>query len=169
SSDLVHRVRNLIKTAPNDLSPSTSPNHQTSSMISKLCASPPKRLMKMLSRRHEDLSHITSFCDCTSLHFGMNSESQHDLFNNNTDTTILMDKTDPPELISGWEGPAILRHGSVIQFGCYKFVFGLVNHSLPPYSPSPPPPSSASALMMTTTSTKSTTTVTTPHSSIAIS
>ncbi|CAH8428889.1 unnamed protein product [Schistosoma bovis] len=49
SSDLVHRVRNLIKTAPKKL----SSNYETSSVISELCASPPKRLMKMLSKRHE--------------------------------------------------------------------------------------------------------------------
>ncbi|CAH8502657.1 unnamed protein product [Schistosoma rodhaini] len=128
SSDLVQRVRNLIKTAPKEL----SPNYQTSSVISELCASPPKRLMKMLSKRHEDLSHMTSMCDCTSLHFGRNDKSQN-LFNDNTD---ISDKTDSSDLINGWEGPAILRHGSVIQFGCYKFVFGLINHSLPSYSSS---------------------------------
>ncbi|RTG81435.1 uncharacterized protein DC041_0008750, partial [Schistosoma bovis] len=117
SSDLVHRVRNLIKTAPKEL----SPNYQTSSVISELCDSPPKRLMKMLSKRHEDLSHMTSICDCTSLHF-----TQNDKF--------LVDKTDSSfDLITGWEGSAILRHGSMIQFGCYKFIFSLVNHSLPSY------------------------------------
>ncbi|KAH9586049.1 PHD finger protein 12 [Schistosoma haematobium] len=117
SSDLVHRVRNLIKTAPKEL----SPNYQTSSVISELCASPPKRLMKMLSKRHEDLSHMTSICDCTSLHFTRNDK-------------FLVDKIDSSlNLITGWEGSAILRHGSVIQFGCYKFIFSLVNHALPSY------------------------------------
>ncbi|CAH8508234.1 unnamed protein product [Schistosoma mattheei] len=117
SSDLVHRVRNLIKTAPKEL----SPNYHTSSVISELCASPPKRLMKMLSKRHEDLSHMTSICDCTSLHFTRNDK-------------FLVDKTDSSlNLITGWEGSAILRHGSVIQFGCYKFIFSLVNHALPSY------------------------------------
>lgn len=30
------------------------------------------------------------------------------------------------ELQSGWEGPAILTHGSLIQFGCVSFVFSIV-------------------------------------------
>ncbi|VDP00476.1 unnamed protein product [Schistosoma margrebowiei] len=49
SYDLVHRVCNLVKTAPREL----SPNYQASSLVSELCASPPKHLMKMLSKRHE--------------------------------------------------------------------------------------------------------------------
>lgn len=146
SSDLVHQVRNLIKTAPKEL----SPNYQTSSVISELCASPPKRLMKMLSKRHEDLSHITSICDCTSLYFNHNDKFQN-LFNNNTD---LVDKTDSLDLITGWEGPAILRHGSIIQFGCYKFIFGLVSHSLPTYSSSSSS-SSSSTMTMINNSTQS--------------
>ncbi|CAH8527689.1 unnamed protein product [Schistosoma margrebowiei] len=130
SFDLVHRVRNLIRTAPKEL----SSNYETSSVISELCASPPKRLMKMLSKRHEDLSHMTSICDCTSLHFAQN------------------DKTDSFNLITGWEGSAILRHGSIIQFGCYKFIFSLVNHSLLSY------PSSSSSTSSSTSSSSSTST-----------
>ncbi|VDP50003.1 unnamed protein product, partial [Schistosoma margrebowiei] len=138
SSDLVHRVRYLIKTAPKEL----SSNYETSSVISELCASPPKRLMKMLSKRHEDLSHMTSICDCTSLHFTQN------------------DKTDSFNLITGWEGSAILRHGSIIQFGCYKFIFSLVNHSLPSYPSSTSSSSSTSTWMtMNNSSTQS------PHES----
>ncbi|CAH8531779.1 unnamed protein product [Schistosoma haematobium] len=64
---------------------------------------------------------MTSICDYTSLHF-----TQNDKF--------LVNKTDSSfNLITGWEGSAILRHGSIIQFGCYKFIFSLVNHSLPSY------------------------------------
>ncbi|CAH8526052.1 unnamed protein product [Schistosoma bovis] len=49
---------------------------------------------------------MTCICDCTSLHF-----TQNDKF--------LVDKTDSSlNLITGWEGSAILRH---------------VNHSLPSY------------------------------------
>ncbi|CAH8535450.1 unnamed protein product, partial [Schistosoma haematobium] len=56
-----------------------------------------------------DLSHMTSICDCTSLHFTQNDK-------------ILVDKTDSSfNLIT------------VIQFGCYKFIFSLVNHALPSY------------------------------------
>ncbi|CAH8605782.1 unnamed protein product [Schistosoma intercalatum] len=71
---------------------------------------------------------MTSICDCTSLHL-----TQNDKF--------LVDKTDSSfDLITGWEGSAISRHGSMIQFDCYKFIFSLVNHSLPSY-----PSSSSSA------------------------
>ncbi|CAH8524992.1 unnamed protein product [Schistosoma guineensis] len=74
---------------------------------------------------------MTSTCDCTSLHF-----TQNDKF--------LVDKTDSSfNLITGWEGSAILRHGSMIQFGRYKFIFSLFNHSLPSY------PSSTSSLTST--------------------
>ncbi|THD25005.1 PHD finger protein 12 [Fasciola hepatica] len=30
----------------------------------------------------------------------------------------------------GWEGSAIVRHGSLLQFGCYQFVLGLVDHTM---------------------------------------
>ncbi|VDP77857.1 unnamed protein product [Echinostoma caproni] len=33
-------------------------------------------------------------------------------------------------LSAGWEGSAILRHGSLLQFGCYQFVLGLVDHTI---------------------------------------
>ncbi|CAH8527518.1 unnamed protein product [Schistosoma margrebowiei] len=90
----------------------------------------------------EDLSHMTSICDCTSLHFTQN------------------DKTDSFNLITGWEGSAILRHGSIIQFGCYKFIFSLVNHSLPSYPSSTSSSSSTSTWMtMNNSSTQS------PHES----
>ncbi|CAH8842777.1 unnamed protein product [Trichobilharzia szidati] len=151
SSNLVRRVRNLLKTAPDEL----LPNHQMPS-VSGLCSSPPKRVM-MLSKRHEHISHMTSLCECTSLCLGVgpklnpgtttttptiddDDDECHD--GNPAQNTIdryhqsgkLETMTTPSEMISGWEGPAILRHGSVIQFGCYKFVFGLIDHSLPPLS-----------------------------------
>ncbi|CAH8525986.1 unnamed protein product [Schistosoma bovis] len=74
---------------------------------------------------------MTSRCDRTSLHFTRNDK-------------FLVDKTDSSfNLITGWEGSAILRHGSMMQFGRYKFIFSLVNHSLPSY------PSSTSSLTST--------------------
>ncbi|CAH8289120.1 unnamed protein product [Schistosoma intercalatum] len=83
---------------------------------------------------------MTSICDCTSLHF-----TQNDKF--------LVDKTDSTfNLITGWEGSAILRHGSMIQFGCYKFIFSLVNRSLPSY----PSSSSTSTLTWMTVNNSST-------------
>ncbi|KAK4469782.1 hypothetical protein MN116_007300 [Schistosoma mekongi] len=127
SSDFVRRVRNLIKTAPKELSPNYQ---QTSSVVSELCASPPKRLMKMLSKRHEDLLHLTSVCDCTSLHFGSSISELQNLFTNSNNESVVKEMDSLEETTSGWEGTAMLRHGSVIQFGCYKFVFGLVNHAL---------------------------------------
>ncbi|EUB64960.1 PHD finger protein [Echinococcus granulosus] len=33
---------------------------------------------------------------------------------------------------AGWEGSAILHHGSVLQFGCYSFTFSLVDWLKPP-------------------------------------
>lgn len=33
----------------------------------------------------------------------------------------------PPELTAGWEGTAILNHGSLIRFGCITFVFSIVD------------------------------------------
>ncbi|VDM15889.1 unnamed protein product [Hydatigera taeniaeformis] len=33
---------------------------------------------------------------------------------------------------AGWEGSAILRHGSLLQFGCYSFVFSLIDWLKPP-------------------------------------
>ncbi|CAH8535156.1 unnamed protein product [Schistosoma haematobium] len=78
---------------------------------------------------------MTSICDCKSLHFTQND-------------TFLVDKIDSSfNLITGWEGSAILRHGSMIQFSCYKFLFSLVNYSLPSY------PSSSSLSSSTSTST----------------
>lgn len=31
------------------------------------------------------------------------------------------------ELKGGWEGPAILHHGSLLRFGCVSFVFSIVD------------------------------------------
>ncbi|TNN10754.1 PHD finger protein isoform 1 [Schistosoma japonicum] len=146
SSDFVHRVRNLINTAPKELSPNY---HLTSSVVSGLCASPPKRLMKMLSKRHEDLSHITSMCDCTSLHFGSSISKLQNIFTDSNNEGVVM-AMDSLEETSGWEGTAMLRHGSVIQFGCYKFVFGLVNHALQSF------PSSTTTTASTSDSLRST-------------
>lgn len=33
---------------------------------------------------------------------------------------------------SGWEGSAILHHGSVLQFGCYSFTFSVIDWLKPP-------------------------------------
>lgn len=30
-------------------------------------------------------------------------------------------------LLKGWEGSAILKHGSLLQFGCHSFVFSILN------------------------------------------
>lgn len=32
---------------------------------------------------------------------------------------------------AGWEGPAVLHHGSLIKFGCIQFVFSITNCGLP--------------------------------------
>lgn len=33
-----------------------------------------------------------------------------------------------PFLRSGWEGTALLNHGSLIKFGCTAFVFSIVDY-----------------------------------------
>ena len=32
---------------------------------------------------------------------------------------------------AGWEGTAILHHGSHIKIGCHQFIFSITNHSIP--------------------------------------
>ncbi|CAH8535197.1 unnamed protein product [Schistosoma haematobium] len=86
---------------------------------------------------------MTSIYDCTSLHFTRNDK-------------FLVDKTDSSfNLITGWEGSAILRHGSMIQFGCYKFIFSLVNHSLLSYPSSSSSTSTSTWMTMNHSSTQS--------------
>ncbi|VDQ08380.1 unnamed protein product, partial [Trichobilharzia regenti] len=100
------------------------------------------------------ISHITSLCECTSVCLGVGTKLHptttsidddddddecHDgnpPQNNTVDRYHQTTTKTTAEMISGWEGPAILRHGSVIQFGCYKFVFGLIDLALPPHPPS---------------------------------
>lgn len=36
--------------------------------------------------------------------------------------------TQRPFLREGWEGTAILRHGTIIKFGCIQFVFSVVDY-----------------------------------------
>lgn len=36
----------------------------------------------------------------------------------------------PPELLEGWEGAAILSHGSLIKFGCISFVFSITDETV---------------------------------------
>ncbi|CAH8507425.1 unnamed protein product [Heterobilharzia americana] len=156
SSDLVHRVRNLINSVPEEISPSEKPT------ISGLRTSPPKRVMKMLSRRHEELYHMTSLCDCTSLYFNrdhheelhqtslplekINMIDDNSMWKTTQRNSNNNNKVDRREILSGWEGSAILRHGSIIQVGCYKFVFGIINYSLPP-------PSSSSSCILSSNNT----------------
>lgn len=32
-----------------------------------------------------------------------------------------------PQLMKGWEGSAILSHGSLVRFGCLAFVFSIID------------------------------------------
>ncbi|TGZ65344.1 hypothetical protein CRM22_005897 [Opisthorchis felineus] len=83
----------------------------------------PKR-PRMHGRRSEGYGHAYDCCECTSLDTGFAGTSpQKDL----TETCM-----------SGWEGSAIVRHGSLIQFGCYKFVMSLVD--IAPTDRTNPPP-----------------------------
>ncbi|GAA52127.1 PHD finger protein 12 [Clonorchis sinensis] len=83
----------------------------------------PKR-PRMHGRRSEGYRHAYDCCECTSLDTGFAGTSpQKDL----TETCM-----------SGWEGSAIVRHGSLIQFGCYKFVMSLVDIA-PTNRPNAPP------------------------------
>lgn len=58
----------------------------------------------------QELVHLKEKCNCASAYF----------FNCMDSTTNTV----------GWEGSAILRHGSVIAIGCYTFVLGLVDHAM---------------------------------------
>lgn len=122
SSDLVRRARELINHNPlNGLNKS-----KQSLSYSELLVPSPERLV-MLSKRHEELDQLTDQCDCTSLEL---SSGRKRKFTNMSDT-IARDTNDRDQCDQGWEGSALLRHGSLIEFGCYKFVLGLLDYAVP--------------------------------------
>ncbi|BHF60415.1 PHD finger protein 12 [Sparganum proliferum] len=103
-NDLVRRVRNLIGNTVPLLEQCGSDS------LNGLDASPVKR-RKMAARRIQDTVHRPGMCGCTSLDFAAQPLSGEQ-------------ERSPAR---GWEGSAVLRHGSVLQFGCYSFIFSLVD------------------------------------------
>lgn len=41
-----------------------------------------------------------------------------------------LDGGDSQTLVAGWEGTALLNHGSLLQFGCIMFVFSITDTPL---------------------------------------
>ncbi|VDL97043.1 unnamed protein product [Schistocephalus solidus] len=102
--DLVRRVRNLIGNTVPLL------EQRGTDSLNGLDSSPVKR-RKMAARRIQDTVHRPGMCGCTSLDFASPPPSDGQ-------------ECSPAR---GWEGSAVLRHGSVLQFGCYSFIFSLVD------------------------------------------
>ncbi|CAL8074810.1 unnamed protein product [Calicophoron daubneyi] len=98
----------------------------------KVPLSPTRRPM-MIARRHEVMANLNGTCGCNS------AESGHATAPNlfyQSNSTANQDpgsqiSNQPSSTIAGWEGSAVLRHGSVVQFGCYKFVLGLIDFTVP--------------------------------------
>ncbi|KAF5404086.1 PHD-finger [Paragonimus heterotremus] len=79
--------------------------------------------LRMVGRRHEASFNFGTLCDCIVSELDPNIESNLQDSLKNTASP----ESDDPSMLAGWEGPALLRHGSLVQFGCYKFVMGLVD------------------------------------------
>ncbi|KAF8568062.1 hypothetical protein P879_07989 [Paragonimus westermani] len=110
TSSTVDRLRHLIQ-------------HESSTSKKPSESNERSQRLRMVGRRHEAPFNFDTLCDCIISDLDPDIESSlQDSLKNTTSS-----ESDDSSLLPGWEGSALLRHGSLVQFGCYKFVMGLVD------------------------------------------
>lgn len=77
---------------------------------------------RMVGYLREGHCYTTDRCNCDCTGFEVLSDMERSVSEDQISQTESSDLQ-----LTGWEGSAILRHGSVVQFGCYKFVLSLVD------------------------------------------